>query len=141
MRRLALLAVGVALALGLALTLVPPSAWANGRQEDLQNFTKLLNGSPSFLGTIVATTTKNNHDTATPFNNTGTGLGGKMLLVQPDTACYVYRGTANTATVTTANGVKLAADERKIITLRSEQGWLAALAVSGTCNLKGWEME
>jgi hypothetical protein len=100
----------------------------------------LLNGSPSYLGTIVATTTKNNHDTATPFVNTGDALAGLTLLVQSDVACYVLAGTANTATVTTGNGVKLEANEKYVITMSDRQGWLAALAVSGTANVKVWQL-
>lgn len=105
-----------------------------------QQFDQAVNGSPSYLGTIVATTTKNNHDTAAPFNDTGDALKGKTIMVQPDTACYILAGSANTSTVTTANGVKLAADERVTITMTRDQGWLACLAVSGTTNLKVWEM-
>lgn len=99
-----------------------------------------LNGTPVLLGTIVATTTKNNNDTATPFNNTGDALKGKTLLIQTDTACYILPGTANTATVTTSNGVKLGADERVILGMADEYGWLAGLAVSGTSNIKVWEL-
>lgn len=99
-----------------------------------------LNGSPSYLGVIVATTTKNNHDTAAPFNNTGDALKGRVLLLQPDAACYVLAGILNTATVTTTNGVKLQADERVILTMTASQGWLACVSVTGTTNLKVWEM-
>lgn len=100
----------------------------------------LANGVPTFLGVIVATTTKNNHDTATPFNNTGDALKGKVLLIQPDAACYILPGTANTATVTTSNGVKLAADERVIIHMAQGHSFLACLSVSGTTNCRVWEL-
>lgn len=99
-----------------------------------------LNGTPVLLGTIVATTTKNNNDTAVPFANTGEALQGKVLLIQPDAACYVLPGAASTATVTTSNGVKLQADERAIITMQSGYGFLACVSVSGTTNLKVWEL-
>lgn len=99
-----------------------------------------LSGTPVLLGTIVATTTKNNHDTATPFNNTGDALKGKMLLIQPDTACYILPGTANTATVTTSNGIKLGAEERVILSMADDYGWLACVAVSGTTNCRIWEL-
>jgi hypothetical protein len=110
------------------------------RLGDLAKVSEALSGSPSFLGTIVATTTKNNHDTATPFNNTGEALKAKILLIQPDAACYILPGSTNAATVTTANGIKLGADERVIITMTSNEGWLCALAVSGTANVKVWEL-
>lgn len=102
-----------------------------------------LNGLHSFLGVIIATTTKNNHDTATPFNNTGDALKGKTLILQSDAAYYVYAGTANTATVTgttTGNGMLIGAGERVQLTMTRDHGWLAAVAVSGTANVKVWEM-
>lgn len=100
----------------------------------------LSQGVPKFLGVIVATTTKNNTDTASAFNSTGEALKGKILLVQSDSACYVLPGTISTTTVTTANGVKLAADERVVITMGSSYGWLAGLAVTGTSNIRVWEL-
>ena len=100
-------------------------------------YTRQLNGTPVLLGAIVATTTINNHDTAVPFNNTGIGLGGKVLLLQASAACHIYPGTTNAATATTANGVKLAADERVIITMNSTYGWLA---VVGAATVRVWEL-
>src|SRR3990167_5807662 len=108
-----------------------------------------LSGRPVLLGTITATTTKNNHTTAVPFNNTGNALLGKTLLIQPDSACYIGCGLTNAGTVTTANGVKLAADERVILTMDDIDssvaagefyGWFASVAVSGTTVLKVWEL-
>lgn len=96
-----------------------------------------INGVPVFLGVIAASTTKNNHDTATPFNNTGSALAGKVLLLQADAACHILPGTANTITATTSNGVKLGADERVIITMNSTYGWLACV---GSANLRVWEL-
>lgn len=97
-------------------------------------------GTPVFLGVIVATTTKNNHDTAVPFNNTGDALEGKKLLIQSDADCYLLPGVLNTATVTTSNGVKVFANERVVIGMRQGYKWLAALAVSGTANVRVWEL-
>ena len=117
---------------------------ATSRLGSLPQLTQALNGSPTFLGVIVATTTKNNHDTATPFNNTGDALKGKVLMLQADAACYVYPGTLNTATVTgsaTGNGVLLAVAERVIVTMAADQGWMACVSVSGTTNLKIWELK
>ena len=96
-----------------------------------------VNGTHVFLGTIVATTTKNNHDTAVPFNNTGEALKGKVLLVQPDAACHILPGLLNTSTVTTTNGLKLAADQTYVIMMGSSYGWLA---VVGSASLKVWEL-
>lgn len=100
-----------------------------------------LNGLPTYLGVIVATTTKNNHDTATPFNNTGDALKGKTLLLQPDAACFVYWGTANTATATTTNGVRLGANERVTMAMSPTSAtWIACVSVTGTTNLRVWEL-
>lgn len=99
-----------------------------------------LAGSPNHIGTIVATTTKNNHDTATAFSNTGDALTGKVLLLQPDAACYVKTGATNGQTVTTANGVLLEANEKFPLSMPSGHGFIAALAVSGTANVKVFEL-
>jgi hypothetical protein len=100
----------------------------------------LLSGTPVYKGTIVATTTKNNHDTAAPFLNTGEALTGKVLLIQSDAAAYILPGTTNAATVTTANGVLLGAYDRVVIAMGQSYGWLAGLSVSGTANIKVWEL-
>lgn len=106
----------------------------------------VLYGKPTLLGCIVATTTKNNNDTAAPFNNTGDALKGKTLLLQPDSACHVAFGTVNTVTVAnsaTAGGVKLAADERFYISMGEDTGWIACIIASGgsTTNLRVYEMK
>jgi hypothetical protein len=105
-----------------------------------QDSVSQLSGTPSYLGVIVATTTKNNHDTGAPFNDTGDALSGKVIMLQPDAACYMLPGTAATTTVTTANGILVAAGERVIISMGSSYGWVACLAVSGTSNVKVWEL-
>lgn len=95
-------------------------------------------GTPAFLGVVTATTTTNNHGTAVPFND-GT-LTNKVLLLQPDTACYILPGITNAATVTTANGVYLGANERVIMRMNGDMGWVACVAVAGTTNLRIWEL-
>lgn len=101
------------------------------------NLVVALNGDFAFLGTIVATTTINNHDTATPFNNTGSALKGMTLLVQASAACHIYPGPLNTSTATTTNGLKLATDEKYILTMSQNNGWLA---VVGAASLKVWQL-
>lgn len=104
----------------------------------------ILNGVPTSLGVIIATTTKNNHDTATPFNNTGDALCGKVLMVQSDVDCYIQVGTANTVTATasaTSASIKLKADERIVFVMGSTQGWIAAIpSTAATANVKVWEL-
>lgn len=97
----------------------------------------LTNGVPVFLGVIVATTTINNHDTVVPFSNTGQALTGKVLLLQPSAACHVGFGTTNAVTVTTANGVKLAADQLVTVAMGSDDGWIACV---GSASLRVWEL-
>lgn len=94
-------------------------------------------GTPVYLGTIVATTTKNNHDTATPFNNTGRGLAGKTVVLQADAACHVAYGTTNAVTVTTGNGFALAAGQSVSHRMVGDYGWIA---VVGTANVKVFEL-
>jgi hypothetical protein len=92
------------------------------------------------LGVIIATTTsQNNNDTATPFNNTGDALGGKLILVQPDAACYIAVGETSAITAATTD-VKLEANQLFPINLKANQKFLAAKAVSGTVNLQVREL-
>jgi len=103
-------------------------------------------GTPVYLGTIIATTTINNHDTATPFNNTGDALKGKRLVIQTDAACHVAFGTTNAVTASasaTGNGYYMAANQSLSLRMDpiDEYGWIACVAVSGTANLKVWELK
>lgn len=108
-------------------------------QSDLK-----LNGTPLKLGVIRATTTKNNHDTATPFVDTNDALEGKVLMMQCSAACNVnFTGTTNaviaTTDVTDANyGVELQAKERVIWTMALTYKWIA---VVGTADCVVWEMK
>lgn len=127
-----------ALAAGLVLALaaVAGVAYAD-RTPSLQGTVYQLNGTPHYLGRITATTTKNNHDTAVPFNDTTVALKGMTLLVQCDAAADILPGTVNTATVTTATGVKVAADEKFYIMMENDAGWMA---VVGTANCDFWQL-
>lgn len=103
-----------------------------------------LNGTPVKLGHIIATTTINNHDTATPFNNTGDALEGKVLLLEASAACNVNcAGTTNavTASATRTNaayGFAMAADERVIVTMAEGYKWIA---VVGAATVVVWELK
>ena len=104
-----------------------------------------LYGSPQHLGTIVATTTKNNDDTAVPFYNDTSTLAGRLLMLQADTAFHYRAVTTDTGTVTTGTagtaGPKAEALEKVYIRMGSSEGWLACVAVSGTSNVQVWEMK
>lgn len=95
-------------------------------------------GKPVLLGTITATTTKNNSDTAVPFNTTGDLLAEKMLMLQPDTACYVWTGTTTGAAATTSH-IYLDAREKYYLSMGAD-GYVACVAVSGTTVLRVFEM-
>jgi hypothetical protein len=101
-------------------------------------------GTPVALGVIVATTSKNNTDTATPFNATaGEGMEGKVLLFQSDTACFCKFGADSTVaatTSTTGSSFELAAKERVVVAVAQNLGFLACIASSGTSNVKVWEL-
>jgi hypothetical protein len=99
-----------------------------------------LFGAPTRLGVVIGTTTsKNNHDTATPFNNTGDALGGKLLVLQPDVACYIAVGSVNTVAAATTD-VKLEANERFVLNCGLTHKFVATRSVSGTVNLQVYEL-
>lgn len=106
-------------------------------------------GSPRYLGTITGTVSKTNNTTAANFNDTGNALLGKVLLLQPDVDCYILPVSSATGSVTSSNGIKISAGERVEIQMDDPDngvvagefyGWIAALPVSGTLNLKIWEL-
>lgn len=104
----------------------------------------IINGTPVWKGVIIATTTKNNHDTATPFLNTGDAMEGGVYLLEASAACNVNcAGTTNavTASVTRTSssyGFAMAADERVIITMAEGYKWIA---VVGAASVVVWELK
>lgn len=93
-----------------------------------------LHGSPQFLGTITSTTTKNNSNTAVPF----TIPLGAYLLVAADAACNIRGGTVSTLTVTTANGIPVAAGEKFTLILATDEAYVACV---GSANLGVWQLK
>jgi hypothetical protein len=102
--------------------------------SNVMDLVEKLNGEDSYKGVIIATTVKDNSNTATPFTLTQ----GEWYQVQCDAVCYVLVGaTAASATLTTSTGVYL--DAREKYTLRLQSGaYIQALASSGTANMKVW---
>lgn len=102
------------------LLLLATPATAAGRSGHT-SLTEVLNGVPTYLGTIAASTSKTNHDTATPFNNTGNALCGKVLLVQNAAAGAVrlLAVATNTGTVSNTRGAtfgpSIGAGERVVL--------------------------
>lgn len=86
------------------------------------------------IGQIVATTTKNNSDTAVPFTIRTTGRVGTIkVVVQCDTAAYVSSsGCADSACAATATDTKVSADYIYDVDLVGTESHVAILAVSGT---------
>lgn len=124
--------------LPLWLLLVAIPALANDRQSQSFNTLQALNGSPSFLGTVTATTVKDNSNTSSTFTITG----GSLLMVQCDAASYLLTASsAAAATLTSTNGVRVEAYEKFYLMLLNKEQWLQALAVTGTINCKVWRMQ
>lgn len=90
-----------------------------------------------YLGTIIATTSaQDNSSTAVPF----VIPTGVSLMVQSDADCYVSAEHDHTA-LTSANGTGVASKERYTFFLWSNESQLAALAVTGTVNVKVYKLE
>lgn len=84
------------------------------------------------VGTIVATTTKNNSDTAAPFT---LNEGGRYA-VQCDAAAYYQTGKTSGATAVAATAVELGAKVLFDIPLPAGHNHIAILSVSGTATCK-----
>lgn len=111
------------------------------RLGNLTPLTQAISGCPFYLGTIQSTgSSQDNSDTGTPFNGTGDALKGRALLIQADAACYVLPTTAATTAVTSGTGVLIPANGSWTLTLGTSTGWLAVISVSGTANVKVWEV-
>lgn len=116
-----------------------------------------INGVPTYVETVTS-----NGSAATSSgkaNAAGTGSAkGLRLLVQPDAACYIKVGAttetgvdgAAVPTVTAANGLKLAADEKFFLCLTEDnfptQGLVGmtkiqVISASGTANLKIFRLD
>lgn len=104
--------------------------------------TQALYGDPVLIGTITATATLDNSNTAVPFANTGELLKGKTLYLQGDAAFYFKQNTTAAAGVTTA-GLQIGlsgSTANWYVSMRSFKGYLSILPVSGTVNVKVFEM-
>jgi len=93
----------------------------------------LAAGSDVYVGTITATTTKNNANTTTPFTMPKYGA------VQCDVATYLCMGSSSSATCTAAAGELLDANSIFDIDATPTYRYLAILPVTGTANCKVFE--
>lgn len=90
-----------------------------------------------YLGTIVATTTaKNNTDTAAPF----TIPRLSRLVIQPSAACYAGLIKSGATAVSSTTGLKVDADAAYETTTTSDRVVLSCVAVSGTVNVKVFQV-
>lgn len=97
----------------------------------------VLNGAPSTLGKIEATTTsKNNSDTGTAFNQTGNGLKGMFLEIQPDVACHFSTEATAALAVATTEDTKLEAGEKYRFFMPTDHPFLACRSVTGSVVLR-----
>ncbi len=127
----------------LILAVVLGSAFAIGGDRDANDFQflKLLNGTPTYLGTIVATPAVRDN-----YNSDGglfTITTGSMLMVQCDAAAFVYPAKtldAGTLGTTGARAVRIDANEKYYGLLLTTDGFLQVAAVAGTVNCKVWRM-
>lgn len=86
---------------------------------------------PNLLGVIIATTAKNQTDTATPF----TIPIGHPVVIHCDAACYVkWVSTAGGAATTSSYNYRLGANETVLDKSNSTLQYLSVLSVSGTTN-------
>lgn len=115
----------------LALILIANVAYATERQLPGGPLTKALNGSAFYLGTIVATTVKDNLTTATPFLIPD----GTNVMVQCDAAANIVNLAAGATNSVAAKMPKVAADEKYVVgMLRRGTPLVSIICVSGTCN-------
>lgn len=99
----------------------------------------------------VDTTGQTNATCAQPFNEDYPGLLGKILLIQPSEECFVLTADWPGEELPVSEGIKLAADERVIISMDDIDSsvllahdeafaWLAGVTASGTSDIKVWEL-
>lgn len=99
----------------------------------VQRYQVLVNGSPSYQET-VATVSPTSARNATAFP------AGAAVMLQADGAFYFTTG-GSTSVAAAASGVKVAQDEKVIITLAPDQTHIAVLAVAGTVNVKYFRLK
>lgn len=121
----------------LALVLVTPAMGEGARTADLRGLVQCLNGSPTYLGKISATTSAKNNADTTAF----TINKGDCLLIIPSAAVKVLGDVDATEDITTTTGVPLAASEKFVMLLRSNQNYLQAITDSSTSDVYVWRLE
>jgi hypothetical protein len=112
------------------------------RSGNMRQFLGALSGTPEYLGTISTTdaSAKNQSSTSSAF----TIDPGEMLLIAGDQDFYVLpvssASGASPAAVTAANGVPISANERVVISMKSDKDLLSILRNSSDVNVKVWRL-
>lgn len=92
------------------------------------------NAEDVYLGTIASSgASTTNAQTATAFDTSG--YNDARLSIQCDAAAYVKLVKTSTSTVTSSNGVKLAADQLYDLDVFGKK-WVAIIPVSGSANCR-----
>jgi hypothetical protein len=118
------------------------SAMSGIRSGNMRQFLGALSGTPEYLGTISTTdaSAKNQSSTSSAF----TIDPGEMLLIAGDQDFYVLpvssASGASPAAVTAANGVPISANERVVISMKSDKDLLSILRNSSDVNVKVWRL-
>lgn len=123
-----------ALLLGVAVCVALPAGTAEAQRRPSNQYALelMLNGSPTLLETISATTSTRN---AEAFS------GGEVLLLQSDVAFYVAAGD-DTVTVSSETGLLVAAGRDYVLILKPNQTHIAVMPVSaGTAAVKVFQLE
>jgi hypothetical protein len=97
-----------------------------------------LNGSPTYLGAISATTSAKNNADATAFT---IEPDQKILLLHATAAVKVLGDTNATEDITVTNGLPIKADEKWVLILKSTQANVQAITDSSTSTVSFWSLD
>lgn len=119
---------------------VPPVSLVQGvtRETTEVRLTLALNGRPTYLGRISATTTAKNNADATAFD---IPADARVLLICSSAAVKILPDTDVTEDITTANGVPVAANGCWWMILKTADVYLQAITASGTADVDVWRLD
>jgi hypothetical protein len=96
-----------------------------------------LNGSPTYVGTISSSGAHADNADGTPFDMPQ----GAVVMLVADAAGYFAPLTSAAGTVTTANGVPLAASSPFYFRVRESKAFLGWISATGTAALRVFRMD
>lgn len=120
-----------------ALTLAAP-VFAVTRETTETRLMLALNGRPTYLGRISATTSAKNNTSATAF---AIPDDAKVLLICVDAAVRILPDIDTTTDITTSNGVPLQANTCFWMILKTVDVYLQAITATGTANVDVWRLD